>query len=380
VDEFAATVGEGADAESRLYDALSAVIAQRVTELQAEDAQLRGRLDETREAVAGLTGELAERRDPADVERELAERISAGEALLHDLASRLETIPSLDERLGALDGRVAAASGRFGDDLDSLRRELDAVRAALAEKSRADGEHIEIVAGELRAELHSAAEGHAARMDGFGAELATRFGDLDALRGRLERAEAALGEAAAWPDAVGAAHSRIDSLEATVVEASAAEADERDSQVGAVRAELGRIESQLAEHASHEEALGRATEAAVREGIASLGERLTASGEAYLETGKELSRSLAGLGLALTAAETLGDEPRSTDRPPADVSVFLAFAPTTEGYRLVECAGSPPELDDELEVDGCDGALVVTRTGASPLPFDTRRCVYLERL
>jgi hypothetical protein len=36
-------------------------------------------------------------------------------------------------------------------------------------------------------------------------------------------------------------------------------------------------------------------------------------------------------------------------------------------------------VGDTIEVDGCEGTLVVTRAGASPLPFDARACVYLDR-
>jgi chromosome segregation ATPase len=480
VDELSARVDEGAGVEARLHDSLSAVLAERVEQLRADGADVRGRLGEALRALAGLTGvtgrvdelesrlagelesaaglgsrldeltsaiqqherrleklsargrELAERRDPAEIEQLLSSRIEATEAGVADLGARIETMPAtLDERLGAVDARAAAASRQAASDVESLRRELDDVRAVATTTGQTAGERIDAVANELRGELQaanerfagaetvgelrSAVEGQAAQMDELAEGLASvahrtdeaanaQSADLDGLRARLQRVESALADAPDWSEAVGAAEARVESLEARLIESSTAEAVERDSQVESLRGELnarvdaveerhatrneirdlrdvvGRVETRLDEQFARDEAVARATEAAVREGIAELGERLTASGDAYLETGKELSRSLAGLGLALEAADTHAAEPpRSTDRP-TDVTVFLAFAPTADGYRLVECAGAPPELDQEVEVDGCEGTLVVTRSGASPLPFDARRCVYLERV
>ena len=73
-------------------------------------------------------------------------------------------------------------------------------------------------------------------------------------------------------------------------------------------------------------------------------------------------------------------EARMADQiPVADVEGCVAFAPTTTGYRLVELPGRPPEIGSTVELDGCDGPLVVTRYGRSPLPFDSRPCAYLGR-
>ena len=58
---------------------------------------------------------------------------------------------------------------------------------------------------------------------------------------------------------------------------------------------------------------------------------------------------------------------------------YVAFAPTAEGYRLVPVPGRPPELGAVVEVEGCEGPLVVTRYGRSPLPLDNRACAYLDR-
>ena len=54
----------------------------------------------------------------------------------------------------------------------------------------------------------------------------------------------------------------------------------------------------------------------------------------------------------------------------------VAFAPTTDGYRLValEAAPQPGETIDIAEI----GEYLVLRVGRSPIPGDDRRCAYVE--
>ena len=54
----------------------------------------------------------------------------------------------------------------------------------------------------------------------------------------------------------------------------------------------------------------------------------------------------------------------------------VAFAPTTDGYRLValEAQPEPGETIDIAEV----GEYLVLRVGSSPIPGDDRRCAYVE--
>jgi hypothetical protein len=53
---------------------------------------------------------------------------------------------------------------------------------------------------------------------------------------------------------------------------------------------------------------------------------------------------------------------------------YLLFVWSPTGYTLRELAGEPPRVGDEIE----DGArsLVVSKVGLSPLPGDTRVCIY----
>ena len=53
---------------------------------------------------------------------------------------------------------------------------------------------------------------------------------------------------------------------------------------------------------------------------------------------------------------------------------YVLFVWSPAGYTLRELEGDPPQLGDELEDDG--RTLVVNKIGASPLPGDTRTCVY----
>jgi hypothetical protein len=59
-------------------------------------------------------------------------------------------------------------------------------------------------------------------------------------------------------------------------------------------------------------------------------------------------------------------------------TICVAFAPTTDGYRLValEAQPEPGETIDIPEV----GEYLVLRVGSSPIPGDDRRCAYVEEL
>jgi len=61
-------------------------------------------------------------------------------------------------------------------------------------------------------------------------------------------------------------------------------------------------------------------------------------------------------------------------------ALWVAFASTPRGYRLVELDnGHVPEVGEQVELPEV-GELVVLRRGPSPLPMDERICVYLEPL
>jgi hypothetical protein len=76
-------------------------------------------------------------------------------------------------------------------------------------------------------------------------------------------------------------------------------------------------------------------------------------------------------------------EPRPAPRSEEAVvaSRHLVFVPADGGYTLVEVEGDPPGVGSWL--NGSDfrlgGRFKVSKVGPSPLPADSRRCVYLER-
>ena len=59
---------------------------------------------------------------------------------------------------------------------------------------------------------------------------------------------------------------------------------------------------------------------------------------------------------------------------------FLALAPTPGRYRLIEHDGPNPETGACIELSGLEGSFRVVRQGQSPLPCDSRPCVYLEQV
>ena len=58
----------------------------------------------------------------------------------------------------------------------------------------------------------------------------------------------------------------------------------------------------------------------------------------------------------------------------SDGNGYLLFVWSPAGYSLREQQGDPPAVGNEFE-EG-DRLLVVNKIGASPLPGDTRQCVF----
>jgi hypothetical protein len=55
---------------------------------------------------------------------------------------------------------------------------------------------------------------------------------------------------------------------------------------------------------------------------------------------------------------------------------YLLFVWKPTGYELREEQGEPPSVGAEVEAD--DATLLVTKIAPSPLPNDSRQCVYLQ--
>lgn len=68
-------------------------------------------------------------------------------------------------------------------------------------------------------------------------------------------------------------------------------------------------------------------------------------------------------------------EPAPTIPPQADLGHVL-FVSASEGYRLLQSNGPPPDRGAAVELNG--GVFLVLRVGPSPLPGDRRRCAFVE--
>jgi hypothetical protein len=55
---------------------------------------------------------------------------------------------------------------------------------------------------------------------------------------------------------------------------------------------------------------------------------------------------------------------------------YLVFVWKPSGYELEERSGDPPSIGDEIEVG--DSKERVSKVAPSPLPGDSRACVYLQ--
>jgi len=379
--------------------------------------------------LQGLTAR-GDQHGSREVEEQLTERLGTLETTVAELCSLASSADALGARIGAVEERAAAISMHSAQEIELLRRQLGEFQAVQTTAAESVAARIDDVAVRLRGELETAASA-LARTDAVDAlatavsetsETATALGetvvrlerrldesgaartaDLAALRARLEDVETRLGHQLAGSEAIGDAHDRIDRVERLIEERSGSEADARRADVDAVRialtdrvaalevaqakrkdvrelaSGLHQLERRLDARESVDEAATRAIEKTVRKGLSKLGEQMAEAEESYLEAGRKLHAAIEGLGRAVHAADAhLGESGEQADDVQAGAT-YVAFAPTLDGYRLVVCSGPAPALGERVVVPSCEGELVVTRVGSSPLPFDARACVYLEQ-
>jgi hypothetical protein len=344
--------------------------------LEELDAALRERLDavasEARSAVERSSDELGSRLD--HLSQELRDELT-GSIERAAAAARGEQ-KRLGERIDAL-ARQEAVDAGARTEIAGLRQTLAALGSSLDELAEArahDAEQVAMTGAELGARIDDLAvhvsEGQRESEQTLRAEvagIASRLEESDAagvvardeIRAELERAAASVG----W---------RLERVE----EALASEDNE------ALRKIVGDLVQRLDGQEARQEEQVRVTERALRKGLASLGERLVDSEKAYVEAGNTLRRSIERLGSALVEADVATTERASTETlvlHHANSPSYVAFAPTAEGYRLVAVDSPVPAVGAHVELPQCEGELVVTRVGASPIPLDTRPCAYLER-
>jgi hypothetical protein len=348
-EAHAETVASVARIEQMLADGLTALSARFTEELagarsaaeqavsvaRGEAASLSTRFDESlaiRDADIRAARMLAERTDER-LERFVNEHendLEASRSAVGDLADRLA---SLSEDLHS---RVEAAQA----PVERLEAKLETLRT-LRDEDSAAAHHASVELVEKLDALASRCE----IVDSQGSEA------RDELRGELDRLASSIG----W---------RLEKIEESLA------AD--DSM--ALRATVDDLERRLEGQIAVGESQVRATERALRKGLASLGDRLVETESAYVDAGNKFRRAIERLGAAVVEADA-----RMADQIPASpLEGCVAFAPTAEGYRLIELPGAPPDVGSTVEPESCDGPLIVTRYGLSPLPLDRRPCAYLD--
>jgi len=380
-DEVHGSIAEHAAAVAAELDALRRANAEReqslAVELRDRSAGIERGLGETRDLVESVRAETAGRiEESASALRndldghatEIGARFVAQQAELAALRSQLEELQAAaasqaewrDRVESGLNDRIAELERRVVSEASETRALVEGLRADDLEAARIAGAELVARLDDLAIRTAAAADEaeRALRSDLYG--LAATVEEKEAagiearedMRAELERAASSMG----W---------RLERIEETLA------SDEAER----LRAAVAELERRLDQQVAQQEEQVRVTERALRKGLASLGERLADTQTAYLDAGNALRRSIERLGAAVVEADA-----RLADQiPVSEVDGYVAFAPTSEGYRLVQVPGKAPELGATVQIEGIEGPLVVTRFGRSPLPLDSRPCAYLDR-
>jgi len=352
----------------RLHDAVGAIRVDLDGQVKGLGSQLQAQSNETVALRARIDELLGLRHADVQTARasseRLAERVEALAGLraadaeaareaAEDLSVRLESLAeSLHAEAAAARAAAEGVAAQIGDLRGQRSGDLAAAELARAELAARLDDHAErsaAAASEVEQALREELGGVAARLEERDAQgIEAR----EELRGELERAASSVG----W---------RLERIEESLASDDSAE----------LKATVAKLERRLEGQVAMGEEQVRVTERALRKGLASLGERLAGSESAYVDAGNTLRRSIERLGAAVVEADA-----RMADQiPVSEAEGCVAFAPTAAGYRLVELPGKPPEIGSTVELEGCDGPLLVTRYGRSPLPLDSRPCAYLDR-
>ncbi len=338
-------------------DALGNRFTDEIAAVRGETGSLGAQIDELRlrhrdgQKARAAAQQLAERVDAlVELRTEDAE---AAQVAAADLASRMDALAEssraeVAEVRSAADGfaeQISELHGLRADDLATA----ESAAARLAARLDAEAERSVASAREVERSLKKELKGVAARLDESDA------GGIEArkeLQDELERAVSSVG----W---------RLERIEESLASDGTA----------ALQAAVAKLERRLAKQAAIGEEQVRVTERALRKGLKSLGERLADTESEYVDAGKAMRRSIERLGAAVVEA----DARMAHQIPVSEGEGCVAFAPTKDGYRLIELPGKAPNVGSTIELENVDGPLVVTGYGRSPLPLDSRACAYLDR-
>lgn len=372
--EAAANEEELAAARARVGE-LEAAVSEtndRLTDLEAtlaaeRDAQgdLRQQLEsaarleeEARQAFSEVSRGLEGLRSERDAARaDIAERDQELAALREQLAAAEAARAEDGERAGALEQELVSTQStqaQLNEELARLREELAGTPAVEQALTAVRGQLADAQAGhEAEAARSRQLQDELQRERDDQAERAREFDDrLSVLSQQLSDAEAALQEK----------QNEQESLrrESDELRAKLHEAEERAAELESTVGLLDDREEELTRAFADER-----TELEQR--LASLSTELAEASAAHSETRHVLSQALA----ELSARQALP----SADGEPELPQGYVCFTNTPAGYRLVPSFGPLPAAGTEHELDGVPHT--VLRIGHSPLPFDSRPCVYL---
>ena len=355
-------------------DSVSAELADKVRELRVENDEIRRSLIESR--VAGKTAmeELAALNTQLDARAD--ELGAASEAQDKQLAELREELAARDEaRSREADARTAAeaALAELRSDAETLSQSLDQERAAHV-TARHYVERLESRCAELEP-LEEQLAGAKTDLEARAQSIADLTAEVAAAQAALfaARSEAATTLDKEKADARGAENAMRAELQAKIDELSQSLDDDRNEhaamheeierlQLSSV--ELEAVRTELADLRSEAETLSRSLD---EERAAHVSARRDA--EALQSHSAELAAEVE----AVRAELAERPEPPPVEEP---ASAHIVFLPGAEGYALEARPGPAPEVGAEEELDGVH--LRVARVGRSPLPADTRRCVFLE--
>ena len=349
-EEHAATAATLARVERMLADGLSALSDRFAEELSAVGRSTKKDVAEIRGEAASLGARMDEILALRDAD------IRDSRAAAERLDEQLEAIGAAHEdHVDASRAAIADLGDRMAGEWEALRRHVSETHAPV-ERLEARLEQFERAREEESATAGAAAVEMAERLDALSSRCEAMDEARVEARNEMQEETERLAASMGW---------RLEKIEESLA------ADD----VTTLRHAVGDIERRLEGYVAVGETQAKATERALRKGLASLGERLVESESAYVEAGNRFRRAIERLGAAVVEADA-----RMADQIPAlPLDGCVAFAPTAEGYRLIELPGAPVDVGSTVEVECCDGPLVVTRYGVSPLPLDRRPCAYLER-
>ena len=347
--------------------------AKFATRMRAREAELtyeRASLGEALAEIEAVSGRLADR--DSDVQRlevELGNLHGAVGEARGDASNFSDLVSTRDAEIAGLHGELATL--RHG--ADEGHNEAARLAEVLSERDRELGELREEIEG-LR---HGAHDGHAEAtrlaevLSHRDAELADREHELAQLREAVNRTEE---DATRLADEVRGRDGIVAALEGELasIKESAGGRDaalaERDDLVAALQGELAAVKE--ATGRGHDEAAQLAEALSARDGqLAARDRELAALHEAYGHRHDQAARF----------ARRLRQAGEPTQTPEGDPLAYLVFAQFARRYALVERGGVMPSPDALLELpDAGRGTLRVVRIGPSPLPNDSRSCVFTE--